>query len=115
MRNNPIKHTTEMEKRKLARFRAMTRNVRTGTSVALWVCMLATIILLAASFIVPPTGEISPSALRGGSLLFAFAALMEAREAILEGFGFKLTHGDTTIIVEDSDGPAPEEEIKKEE
>lgn len=93
-----------MEKRKLARFRAMTRNVKTSTTVALWVCLIATIGLLASSFIVPPTGEISPSALKGGSLLFAFASLMEAREAILEGFGIKLTHGDTTIVVEDTDG-----------
>ena len=93
-----------MEKRKLARFRAMTRNVRTGTSIALWVCMIATIGLLVASFIVPPTGEISPSSLKGGSLLFAFAALMEAREAVLEGFGFKLTHGNTTVVIKDTDG-----------
>lgn len=82
----------------------MTRNVRTSTTVALWVCMTATIGLLAASFIVPPTGDISPSALKGGSLLFAFAALMEAREAILEGFGFKLTHGNTTVVIKDTDG-----------
>ena len=72
--------------------------------MALWVCLITAIGLLAASFIVPPTGEISPSALKGGSLLFAFATLMEAREAILEGFGFKLTHGDTTIVVKDQDG-----------
>ena len=98
-----------MEKRKLARFRALARNVRTSTTVALWVCMIAAIGLLAASFIVPPTGEISPSTLKGGSLLFAFAALMEAREAILEGFGFKLTHGDTTIVVKDTDGKSNNE------
>jgi len=78
----------------------MTRNVRTSTTVGLWVCLLVAIGLLTASFIVPPTGEISPSALKGGSLLFAFAALMEARE----GFGIKLTHGDTTVEVKDQDG-----------
>ena len=104
-----------MEKRNLARFRAMTRNVRTGTTVALWVCLITAIGILAASFIVPPTGEISPSALKGGSLLFAFATLMEAREAILEGFGFKLTHGDTTIVVKDQDGGQNNTETEDEE
>ena len=104
-----------MEKRKLARFRAMTRNVRAGTSIALWVCMTATIGLLVASFIVPPTGEISPSALKGGSLLFAFAALMEAREAILEGFGFKLTHGNTTVVIKDTDGSAAGQPVTENE
>lgn len=91
-------------KRRLARFRSLTRNVRTSTTVALWVCLLAAIGLLTASFIVPPTGEISPSVLKAGSLVFAFAALMEAREAILEGFGIKLTHGSTTVEVKDQDG-----------
>lgn len=96
-----------MEKRRLARFRAMTRNVRTSTTVALWVCMIASIALLVASFLVPPMGEISPSVLKAGSLIFAFAALMEVREAIAEGLGVKLTHGDTTVIVQDLDGAAP--------
>lgn len=89
--------------RKLARFRAMTRNVRTSTTVALWVCLIASIALLVASFIVPPMGEISPTVLKGGSLIFAFAALMEVREAITEGLGVKLTHGGTTVEVKDLD------------
>ena len=54
-------------------------------------CMIASIALLVASFIVPPMGEISPSVLKGGSLIFAFAALMEV-------------HGDTTVEVKDLDG-----------
>ena len=93
----------------------MTRNVRTSTTVALWVCLLVAIGLFVASFIVPPTGEISPSVLKGGSLLFAFAALMEAREAILEGFGIKLTHGDTVVEVKDQDGkPGQDQPAEKE-
>lgn len=81
----------------------MTRNVRTSTTVALWVCLIASIALLVASFIVPPMGEISPTVLKGGSLIFAFAALMEVREAITEGLGVKLTHGGTTVEVKDLD------------
>ena len=70
----------------------------------LWICGLSTIILFVASFIVPPTGEIDPSILKAAALLFAFATLAEAREAIREGLGVKLTHGNTTIVVQDLDG-----------
>lgn len=45
-------------------------------------------------------------------------ALLEAREAIIEGLGVKLTHGQTTIEVHDLDGdperPDPGIVIKKE-
>lgn len=92
-----------MANRKLVRFRAIARNVRLSTTIALWVCLVVSIGLLIASFLVPPMGEISPTVLKAGSLIFAFATLMEAREAIIEGLGIKLTHGDTTVIVRDVD------------
>lgn len=98
----------EQRKRRLARFRAMTRNVKTSTTVGLWVCMVAAIGLFVASFLVPPTGEINPSVLKAGSLIFAFAALFEVREAIAEGLGVKLTHGQTTVVVQDLDGKDPD-------
>lgn len=90
--------------RTLARFRAMTRKVRTSTTILLWVFSLTALGLFIASFLVPPMGEISPSVLKAGAEIFAFAALVEAREAILEGMGIKLTHGDTTIEIHDTDG-----------
>ncbi len=97
-----------MEKRRLARFRAMTRNVKASTTIAMWVCLLAAIGLYVASFLVPPMGEIHPSVLKAGSWIFAFAGLAELREAVQEGLGFKLTHGDTTVVVQDLDSkPAP--------
>lgn len=92
------------QRRTLARLRAMSRNVRTSTTVGIWVCTLSAIGLLVASFIVPPMGEVSPSVLKAGSLIFAFAALIEVREAITEGLGVKLTHGQTTVEVRDTDG-----------
>ena len=92
------------QRRTLARLRAMSRNVRTSTTVGIWVCTLSAIGLLVASFIVPPMGEIPPSVLKAGSLIFAFAALIEVREAITEGLGVKLTHGQTTVEVRDTDG-----------
>ena len=86
----------------------MTRNVKASTTIAIWVCLLAAIGLYVASFLVPPMGEIHPSVLKAGSWIFAFAGLAELREAVQEGLGFKLTHGDTTVVVQDLDSkPAP--------
>ena len=42
----------------------MTRNVRTSTTVLLWVFSIAALGLGVASFMVPPTGQIDPSVLR---------------------------------------------------
>ena len=90
--------------RHLAQFRAITRRVRTSTTIALWLLTGISAGLLIASFIVPPTGVIDPSVLRGAGMLFGFAALFVAREAFLEGMGIKLTHGETTIEIKDQDG-----------
>lgn len=86
------------------RLRAMTKNVRTSTTILLWVFSICAIGLFAASFVVPPTGVIDSSVLKAVGIIFAFAALIEAREAILEGLGVKVTHGETTIEVKDTDG-----------
>ena len=90
---------------KVSKFRALTRNVRTSTTIALWVCVLAAIGLFVASFCVPPTGEIHPSILKAASILFAIISALIAREAIIEGMGVKLTYGKTTVEVRDTDGP----------
>lgn len=82
----------------------MAKNVRTSTTIALWVCIASAVGLFIASFCVPPTGVIDGSVLRAGSLLFAFGSLAVLREAIREGIGAKLTHGNTTIEVKDLDG-----------
>ena len=98
-----------MDKDVLRRFRAETKNVSRQTTVLLWIFSIAAIALFVASFIVPPTGIIDPSVLKAGALLFAFASLAEAREAIREGLGVKLTHGQTTIEVHDLDGKPSED------
>ena len=92
--------------------REMTKNVRTGTTIALWVCIVSAVGLFIASFCVPPTGVIDGSVLRAGSLLFAFGSLAVLREAIREGIGAKLTHGNTTIEVKDMDGKNEEKTRK---
>ena len=88
----------------IVKLRALTKNVRTSTTILLWVFSIFAIGLFAASFVVPPTGVIDGSILKAAGIIFAFAALIEAREAILEGLGVKVTHGETTIEVKDQDG-----------
>lgn len=88
----------------LREFRAMTHRVSKSTTIALWVCLLTTIALFTLSAIVPPMGSIDPSMFKAGGYLFAFAGLFVLREAIREGLGVKMTHGDTTIQVGDLDG-----------
>ena len=92
------------------RLKAFTRNVRTSTTVILMVCITATVGLSIASFIVPPMGVIDPSVLKFASWLFAFASLATLREAIREGIGAKLTHGNTTLEIKDTNGKEPEQE-----
>lgn len=93
-----------------ARFRAMTRNVKTSTTILFWVFSLTALGLFVASFLVPPMGVIDGSVLKAGGIIFAFAALAEAREAIVEGLGVKVTHGDTQIVIHDQDGTTADTE-----
>ena len=94
---------------RLTRLRNLTKNIRTSTSVLLWVFSLGAIGIGIASFIVPPTGVIDPSVLRFVAELFAIMALLEAREAILEGLGVKITHGETSVEIKDQDGQPKDE------
>ena len=93
-----------MKKERLSRFRAMARNVKTSTSIALWICTACSLGLFIASFIVPPTGVIDPSVIRTGAEILGFATLFMLREAIMEGLGVKMTHGNTSIEIHDLDG-----------
>lgn len=98
----------------LREFREITHRVSRSTTIALWVCLLTTIALFTLSAIVPPMGAIDPSMFKAGGYLFAFAGLFVLREAIREGLGVKLTHGDTTLQVGDMDGQ-PNETTPQEE
>ena len=94
----------------MERFKAFARNVRISTTIILMACITAAIGLFIASFIVPPTGIIDPSVLKSASIIFGFASLAVLREAIREGFGAKLTHGNTTLEIKDTDGEQREQE-----
>ena len=87
--------------------RQYTRNIRASTTLALWVCIIVAVGLFIASFLVPPMGIIDGSVLRAVSLLFAFGSLAVLREAIREGLGAKLTHGNTTLEIKDVDKDKP--------
>ena len=89
-------------------FRAMTKRVSISTTIALWICLGMTIAMFAISLILPPRGVIDPSVFKAAGFMFAFASLFELREAIREGLGVKLTHGDTVIEVHDLDGKPAE-------
>ena len=93
-------------------FRAFNKRVSISTTVALWVCLVTTIALFVTSALLPPKGVIDPSMFKAAGYLFAFATLLITREAIREGLGVKLTHGDTTVVIQDMDGktkPADDE------
>jgi len=87
----------------IARFREATKNIKPGTTIALWTSFFLSAGLLIASFVVPPMGIIDGSVLKAASLIFGFAGLFFLREAVMEGLGVKLTHGETTIEVKDLD------------
>lgn len=85
-------------------FRVITKRVSTSTTIALWVCLLTTIGLFITSALVPPKGVIDPSMFKAAGYLTGFATLIVIREAIREGLGVKLTHGDTSVEIKDTDG-----------
>ena len=85
-------------------FRAMTRRVSISTTIALWICLGMTIVMFVVSLFIPPKGVIDASIFKAAGFMCAFASLFELREAIREGLGVKLTHGQTTIEVHDLDG-----------
>lgn len=85
-------------------FRVITKRVSTSTTIALWVCLVTTIALFITSALMPPKGEIHPSMFKAAGYIFAFATLVVTREAIREGMGVKLTHGDSAIEIKDMDG-----------
>lgn len=95
--------------RQISEFRAITRRVSISTTIALWVCLCMTISMFGASFCLPPIGTIDPTVFKAAGFIFAFASLFELREAIREGLGVKLTHGETTVEIHDLDGKQDED------
>lgn len=67
-----------------------------------FVCVTASIIMLVAGFLVPPTGIIDGSVLTAVGELFGFATLGTI-PSIIQGRSVELTHGNTTLSLGDDD------------
>lgn len=64
---------------------------------------IAALVLLFASFVLPPLGEIHPSALAGAGIIFAFAALGTVNHAIDNGKSASVKHKDIEFSVGDKE------------
>ena len=67
----------------------------------IWFHIFASIslILIVASFILPPTGMIDPSVIGAVGEIAGFGALWELHVAIRRGFDAKIQHHDTSIEI----------------
>ena len=66
------------------------------------------IILLVASFILPPLGIIDNSVLEGVAEIFAFAGLLTVLRAIDRNMGIEFKKGDMSLEISDSDDDSQE-------
>lgn len=73
-----------------------------ATRIMFGVCLIVSILLLVAGFFTPPMGVIDGSVLSAVGELFAFAALFML-PSIIHGRSVELTHGNTTLSIEDKD------------
>ena len=79
------------------------KNFTKPQKISFWVCLLFSIGLLTASFIIPPTGKIDNSVIQSVGEIFAFAALYVVIEAIGRGSDIILKRGDTEVKMNNPD------------
>ena len=79
-------------------------NFTKSHKIAFWICLVISTALLVASFLLPPTGKIDPSVLRGVGEIFAFAVLYTVIEALNRGTDVTLHKGDIDITLNNPDG-----------
>jgi len=65
--------------------------------IVFFLCLLTSVGLLIASFILPPTGHIDPSVLQAGSLLLAFWVFYDLANTIATLRTFKVSKGDVSF------------------
>lgn len=68
------------------------------------VLAVISVALIVGSFFVPPQGVIDGSVLLAVGEIFAFATLFMAWESVDRGIDAKVTHGNTTIELNNPDG-----------
>lgn len=88
---------------------------RLKSSIPFWILASVTIVLFVLGFIVPPTGQIDPAVLTAGAELFAFATLAVVADAIRYGYDATVTHGNTSITINNNDDEKGEVEVDIEE
>ena len=71
-----------------------------------WIFSIASILLIAISFFLPPMGEINPSEIKAVGELFGIASLWTIIHGINKGCDVALKHNDTEI---DINNPDPDE------
>lgn len=68
-----------------------------------YVCLIMSIVLLVASFLLPPQGVIDPSVLTATGILFAFAALGVAGQNLANGKDVTFKKGDMEFTIDDEE------------
>ena len=68
-----------------------------------YVCLVMSIVLLVASFLLPPQGVIDPSVLTATGILFAFAALGVAGQNLANGKDVTFKKGDMEFTIDDEE------------
>lgn len=66
-----------------------------------YVCLVMSLVLLVASFLLPPQGVIDPSVLTATGILFAFAALGVAGQNLANGKDVTFKKGDIEVTIDD--------------
>ena len=79
------------------------KNFTKSNKIAFWVCLAISVTLLTVSFLLPPTGKIEPSVLRGVGEIFAFAILYTVIEALQRGTDVNFHKGDIDISLNNPD------------
>lgn len=79
------------------------KNTCTKLKIVSVVLAVFSVILIIGSFFVPPTGIIDGTVLAAVGEIFGFAALFMTWEAIDRGIDTKITHGNTTIELNQDD------------
>lgn len=70
---------------------------------AFWICLITSIVLLVAAFIVPPTAIIDSSIIAAVGELAGFATLAVVMEGINKGVDLKMKKGDIEVEMDAPD------------
>lgn len=71
-------------------------------ALAGWLCLIVSLVLIIASFIIPPAGVIDSSVLAGVGELMAFAVIFKLPnmvQSIKDGKSLTVKHGETEVTV----------------